>query len=68
MKTHFTWSIERNGKCPTCNVATILVVAKIWDTDNQGDEDVLKEPPVSEVSAHQCPECNQFCSLSLNTM
>jgi Zn ribbon nucleic-acid-binding protein len=63
-KTHLTWSIERGGKCPTCNGATRLVIApRHWRDADEDEEHELYD----EVSGHFCPSCHTLVSLSLNT-
>lgn len=67
MKTHFTWSIENNDRCPTCKRKTILITAPgAWtpaDYKNLPDYIEVDE----EISGHFCMECRQLVSLSLNT-
>lgn len=81
MKTHFTWSIEKDDHhCPNCGANTILVVAsREWSVDEEtarlllGDEKLAESLALegvgidAEVTGHFCHECDTLCSLSLNT-
>jgi wobble nucleotide-excising tRNase len=68
--THITWSVENNGKCPTCDSETILVVApEGWQAhfdERHTDQDDDWAEVVDEVSGHYCRTCRRLVSLSLN--
>jgi hypothetical protein len=70
MRTHFTWSVENNGKCPECGQKTVLISVPLsWDTDyNTRKANQPQEVEVSdEVTGHYCLKCQRLRSLSLNT-
>lgn len=63
-RTHITWSIEKDNKCPVCGDAPRLIVAPPhWRDANDSDDYEIDE----EVSGHFCPTCRLLISLSLNT-
>lgn len=70
-QTHVTWSIERDGRCPSCRVVTILVSApSLWSVPDQ-ERTPKPLPDVAdvheEITGHWCPKCERLVSLSLNT-
>lgn len=76
VKTHFTWSVERNdGKCPSCRRVTILVCAPLtWSVPEDQEATNRTAVPLpdyvevnEEVTGHWCRACNRLVSLSLNT-
>lgn len=69
-RNHLTWSVEtHDGKCPECNVETVLVNApSYWMPDNHGRDSGDDVEVVDEVTGHYCPKCKRLRSLSLNTL
>lgn len=75
MRSHLTWSIGgSSGKCPYCDVATVLVTPlSTWEPHESDDNAELVDSlcdgceVVDEVSGTWCPTCNRLVSLSLNT-
>lgn len=69
MKTHFTWSIEKNDSCPLCGSAPVLITSAAWEVDyedvGEGEDSTVEV--YEEVSGHYCLKCKVLISLSLNT-
>jgi hypothetical protein len=74
-RTHLTWSVEKDGKCPKCRSLTVLITAQGHRTiheDGYREQGGKRELPDyasvdEEVSGHWCPKCQRITSLSLNT-
>lgn len=69
MRTHLTWSIEQNDRCPHCGGGTVLVCAPLeWTIDAENrTEDSYFVDVNDEISGHYCRACSKLVSLSLNT-
>lgn len=68
-RTHFTWSIEQDGKCPCGEKTALVIVGSEWQIDSE--DPLYRERDYAsvedEVSGHWCPECQRLVSLSFNS-
>jgi|SRR6478736_506862 len=60
------WSVakKQNGRCPTCNGETALVIAPAWWTFSIVDGEAHVH---EEITGHWCSACERLVSLSLHT-